>query len=259
MNRHILFIIAVWLFSQALPTFAQDTNAPSEPETPLFFKTADGKCDITINTTNAPELKGWAETNLAPVLVEWYPKIAAMLPSEGYTAPTHFSITLKPMDGVAYTSGRRITANSTWLQSEIGHEAIGSLVHEAVHVVQQYHGGHNPGWLVEGIADYIRWFKYEPQSHGADIVWMRHQRNFTPQYDASYRVTANFLNWVTEKYDTNIVSQLNAAMRAENYDEALWKQYTGKTASELGDEWKNDIEAQLGKVSQPTSGTSTNP
>jgi hypothetical protein len=152
------------------------------------------------------------------------------------------------MDGVAYTSGRRITANSTWLKSEIDREAIGSLVHEAVHVVQQYHSGHNPGWLVEGTADYIRWFKYEPQSHGADIIWMRRLHHFTPQYDASYRITANFLNWVTEKYDANIVNQLNAAMRAGTYDDALWKQFTGKTAPELGDEWKQDIEAQLPKT-----------
>ena len=61
-------------------------------------------------------------------------------------------------------------------------------------------------WLVEGTADYVRWFNYEPQSHGADIVWMRRLRHFTPRYDASYRISANFLNWVTEKYDKEIVT-----------------------------------------------------
>jgi hypothetical protein len=30
-----------------------------------------------------------------------------------------------------------------------------------------------PGWLVEGIPDYIRWFQYEPQSHGADASLFR--------------------------------------------------------------------------------------
>jgi hypothetical protein len=99
---------------------------------------------------------------------------------------------------------------------------------------------------VEGSADYIRWFKYEPQSHGADIVWMKHLRRITPRYNDSYRVTANFLNWVTEKYDTNLVAQMNAAMRDGKYDDGLWQKYTGKTAPELGDEWKKDIETQLG-------------
>jgi hypothetical protein len=151
------------------------------------------------------------------------------------------------MDGVAYTSGRGVTANSTWLEKELDREAVGSLVHEEVHVVQQFgrNGVHNPGWLVEGSADYIRWFKYEPQSHGADLVWMKRARRFTPHYNDSYRVTANFLNWVTEKYDANLVTQMNAAMRAGKYDDGLWKQYTGKTTPELGEEWKKEIEAQL--------------
>jgi hypothetical protein len=171
----------------------------------------------------------------------------ALLPSDGFNAPTHFKITIKPMDGVAYTAGTDVTANSTWLKREIGREAIGSLVHEAVHVAQQYGRGpqHPPGWLVEGMADYIRWFQYEPGSHGADVVWMRHLRNFTPRYNDSYRVTANFLNWVTEKYDRNLVTELNAAARTGKYEPDIWKKLTGKTVEELGAEWKAAIEAQL--------------
>jgi hypothetical protein len=237
-----------------------DANAPvaaqnqkpdelsSSPDS-FIFKTSDGKCEITIQTKDAPELRGWAETNLAPVLAEWYPQIVAMLPSEGYHAPGHFSITLKPMEGVAYTAGSRVVANSAWLEGEIGKQAVGSLVHEAVHVVQHFgDGARNPGWLVEGTADYIRWFKYEPQSHGADIVWMRHLRHFTPRYNDSYRVTANFLNWVSEKYDAKIVGQMNAAMRDGKYNDGLWQYYTGKTVPALGEEWKKDVLAQLAKA-----------
>ncbi|HZI33760.1 MAG TPA: basic secretory protein-like protein [Candidatus Binatia bacterium] len=228
-----------------------DTNAlvvaRSVPSGVFTFKTADGKCTITLNTAQAQALREWAEHTLAPALAEWYPKIVALLPSPGYAAPTHFSITLKPMDGVAFTSGHRVVANSDWLQKEIGGEAVGSLVHEMVHVVQQFghNGVHNPGWLVEGSADYIRWFKYEPQSHGADIVWMRHLHHFSPHYNDSYRVTANFLNWISEKYDADIVGQMNAAMREGKYDDGLWKKYTGKTAPELGAEWKKDVETRL--------------
>ncbi len=228
-----------------------DTDAPVMNDTvavaaPFTFKTADGKCTITLNTKLAPELKDWAETNLAPVLAEWYPKITALLPSDGFTAPEHFKITLKPMPGVAYTAGRNVTANSDWLEKEIGKEAVGSLVHECVHVVQQFHDDNNPGWLVEGSADYVRWFKYEPQSHGADIVWMKKQRkSFSPHYNDSYRITANFLNWVSEKYDKDLVTQLNAAMRDSQYDDGLWKKYTGKTLVELGDDWRKEIMAQL--------------
>jgi len=226
---------------------AAPEKAAAEPAAPESFaiKTADGKCEITITTTAAPELKDWAENKLAPVLAEWYPKIVALLPSEGFTAPAHFSLILKPIYGVAYTSGTKVVANSTWLGTELRGEAIGSLVHEMVHVVQQFDGD-NPGWLVEGSADYVRWFKYEPQSHGADIIWLRkHGKSFSPHYNDSYRITANFLNWVSEKYDQNIASQMNVAMRENKYDEGLWKKCTGKTLQELGANWEKEIDAQL--------------
>jgi predicted alpha-1,2-mannosidase len=228
---------------------AEDMNHPMPTATvsdEFHFKTADGQCEITINTAAATNLTEWADTKLASTLAEWYPKITALLPSDGYTAPAHFAITIKPMDGVAYTAGRNVVANSTWLAHELKGEAVGSLVHEAVHVVQQFHSRHNPGWLVEGSADYVRWFKYEPQSHGADMTWFRrHGKNFSPHYNDSYRITANFLNWVSEKYDKDIVTQMNVAMREGKYDESLWQKYTGKPLSELGAEWEKEVQTQL--------------
>jgi hypothetical protein len=99
-----------------------------------------------------------------------------------------------------------------------------------------------PGWLVEGIADYIRWFLYEPETHGADIT----RRNLSrARYDGSYRVTGNFLNWVTGKYDKNIVQKLNAAAREGRYTGDLWKKNTGRTVEELGEEWKKTLEKKL--------------
>lgn len=228
----------------------EKSNADADTPKPFVLKSADGKCEITINTSAAPELKNWAESELAPVMAEWYPKIAAMLSSEGFTAPTHFSVTLKPVKGVAFTSGTRIVANSAWLAKELKGQAVGSLVHEMAHVVQQFHG-RNPGWLVEGSADYVRWFKYEPQSHGADVVWMKTMHHFSPHYNDSYRVTANFLNWIAQKYDPEIVPQMNAAMRQGKYEDGLWKKYTGKTAPELGEEWKKDVETQLADAKVP--------
>ena len=213
---------------------------------PLVVSTLDGKVTIAINTSAAPELADWASHKLAPVLAEWYPKIVALLPSPGFTAPTHYTITVKDMDGVAYTTDTDVSVSEKWIQDQMNGEAIGSLVHESVHVVQQYHLGHVPGWLVEGMADYIRWFKYEPQSHGADIVWMRKfGSNFSPHYNDSYRVSANFLNWVSEKYDPAIVAQVNAVAREGKYTPAFWKESTGKTIDELGAEWANDIKVQL--------------
>ena len=234
-----------------------EQNAPAEPAVaasaaaPFVLKSSDGYCEITIDTSGAPDLKEWAEQELAPVLADWYPKIVAMLPSEGWSAPNQFSVNIRPGNGVAATGGTRITANSVWLSDELNREAIGALVHEVVHVVQQYgRAGRNnsdakrvPGWLVEGITDYIRFFKFEPQSHGADRIWLRGNRNQMLNYDGMYRISANFLDYVVEKHDQDktLIAKVNAACREGKYTDELWKELTGKPLAELNDEWKASV------------------
>ena len=96
--------------------------------------------------------------------------------------------------------------------------------------------------MVEGVADYIRWFLYESDSTGAEIT----ERNISrAKYDANYRISGNFINWVTEKYDRDIVRKINAAARAGKYSDELWKEYTGKTVEELGAEWKQEQQKRL--------------
>ena len=179
--RHLLFDIARTEADDSFGnTFfseidAVELNVPAESVVavatpPFVIKTSDGYCEITIDTAKAPDLKDWAEQKLAPVLAEWFPRIVAVLPSEGFVAPKKFSVIIGPGNGVAATSGTRITANSAWFRHELKGEAVGALVHEVVHVVQQYGEGRRnnpqatrvPGWLVEGIPDYLRFFKFEP-------------------------------------------------------------------------------------------------
>ena len=116
----------------------QDTNTPPPP---FVVKSADGICDISIDTSGAPDLKQWAETKLAPALSEWFPKIIAELPVPGYTPPTRFSVRIGPGNGVAATSGTRVTANAAWFRGQLNGEAVGALIHEEVHVIQLYRPG----------------------------------------------------------------------------------------------------------------------
>jgi hypothetical protein len=100
--------------------------------------------------------------------------------------------------------------------------------------VQLYRSRRNPGWLVEGIADYVRFFMYEPGKIGrlnADRA----------KYNDSYRVTAAFLAYVTEQHDPLIVTKLNSIMRAGKYREEVWKEITGKTVEELNQEWRRSL------------------
>ncbi|HEX5218056.1 MAG TPA: family 16 glycoside hydrolase [Verrucomicrobiae bacterium] len=233
---------------------ATNVAAAEVAAAPYVFKSSDGYCEFSIDTARAPELKEWAADQLAPVLADWFPKIAAMLPSEGFAPPKQITILIRPGDGVAAAGGSRITANSTWLKRELKGEAVGALVHEVVHVVQQYGGRRRdpdakrpPGWLVEGIPDYIRFFKYEPQNHGADLIWLMARRNQTLNYDGMYRISANFLNYVVEQYGkTNeLIAKVNAACRQGKYTDELWRELTGKALSELNDEWKQSVKQQI--------------
>jgi hypothetical protein len=116
-----------------------------------------------------------------------------------------------------------------------------------VHVVQSYQGRRQrntrrtqtPGWIVEGIPDYIRWFGYEPQSGGAKLS---KGARANAKHDASYRVSANFIDWVLRKYDSDgtLLSKLNAAAREGRYSTAIWQELTGKTEDDLARSWKDE-------------------
>ncbi len=92
-------------------------------------------------------------------------------------------------------------------------------------------GAGRPGWLVEGISDYIRFFKFEPGKLGRINARTAH-------YDGSYRVSAAFLAYLTEKYDKEIVKKLNALLREGRYEENAFQKLTGKPLKELDEEWR---------------------
>jgi hypothetical protein len=246
------------LIDRDAPAVAETAGASElkESKKVIDFEGKDGtKYQFAFDTTLAPDLAEWTDAKLAPVVKEWYPKLVAMLPSEGYEAPRN--VTLRYRDNMGGTpasaGGTNINLNVGWFRNNLKGEAIGAVVHEMVHTVQQYgrarrtnpNATRTPGWIVEGIPDYIRWFLYEPQTHGADIT----ARNLArAKYDGNYRITGNFLDWVVRTYDKDLIQKLNVAAREGKYTEELWKDYTGKTVQELGDEWRKGHEERLAKI-----------
>lgn len=212
---------------------------------------ADGRYRATVDTSASPEFKAWVEQKVAPMIQTWYPRLVEMLPSQGFEAPARFSIVFDPaMQGVAATGGTRIRCASGWFRQNLKGEALGALFHEMVHVVQQYGRAPRrpgatrpPGWLTEGITDYLRFFIFEPETKGAEIT----ARNFSrARYDGSYRVTANFLNWVSAQHGQDFVPKLNALIREGRYSEQTWKDLTGKSVEELGELWRKDLAKKMG-------------
>jgi hypothetical protein len=221
------------------------------------FTADEGKYQFVLDVTAAPDLEAWAEKELKPVVQAWYPKLVVMLPSEGFAAPSKVTLKFRnDMGGLpASAGGGQINLNSIWFRKELKREALGSVVHEMVHIIQSYgrgRGGNRvPGWIVEGIPDYIRWFLYEPQSKGAEIT----ARNLeSAKFDASYRITGNFLDWVVKTHGEASVQKLNAAARNGEYSEEFWKRLTGKSVQELGEEWKKDNAARIEREKAVKSG-----
>lgn len=221
-------------------------------ETNKVFHAEDGKYQFTMDTSAAPDLSEWANNELAAVVREWYPKLVKLLPSPGFEAATNVTIRFRESMGrtPASAGGGRVNCNAEWFRKNLKGEAKGAVVHELVHIVQAYgrarrenpDATRTPGWIVEGIPDYIRWFLYEPRAKGAEIT---HRNLARARYDGNYRITANFLNWVVEKYDKDLIQKLNIAARAGKYSEQLWKEFTKKSLQELGDEWRKAHEVRL--------------
>jgi Peptidase of plants and bacteria len=186
--------------------------------------------EFTVDVTDAPEMKEWAD-KVARLCEAWYPRLNEELKSEGYKPATQITMTLKSSyNGVAAAGGTRITGSVKFFKEHPND--LGAMIHETCHIIQRYQGrrNRNPGWLVEGVADYVRFFVYEPGKAGPVNRRRAH-------YNDSYRTTAAFLAYVSGKYDKELVLKLNKLMREGNYKEDVFKELTGKTPQELDEEW----------------------
>jgi hypothetical protein len=185
--------------------------------------------EFIVDVADAPEMKAWAE-QAARECERSYPMINEELKSEGFTPPRLVTLTLKGRyRGVAMAGGHHITGSVAYFKRHP--DDVGAMIHETAHVVQQYRGRDNPSWLVEGVADYVRFFKYEPGKLGRIDPESAH-------YDRSYRVSAAFLAYLAETYDKEIVRTLNRMMREGHYQEEVFEERTGKTLPQLDEEWR---------------------
>ena len=190
---------------------------------------------ITVDTSQAPDLAAWGR-RAGELCAEWYPKICALLPSDGFTPPSTVRLRFRDGRGVAATGGGTISVNAIYVRRATND--FGMVIHELTHVVQSYPRGNTPGWLTEGIADYIRLSHFEPQARRPRINPEK------ASYTDSYKTTAIFLEWVEKKYDEQLVRKLNLAAREGKFQIELFKDYTSKTVDELWAEFADTLRAK---------------
>jgi hypothetical protein len=129
-------------------------------------------------------------------------------------------------DGVAATADGLTRYNPQWFRKN-PHD-IDVVTHEVMHITQSYPGG--PGWVTEGIADYVR---YTMGVANKEAGWTLPASSPTQHYDNSYRITARFFVWLTKNVRSSIVKDLDKSMRAGTYTDDIWKKLTSKNVDEL--------------------------
>jgi hypothetical protein len=167
-------------------------------------------------------LEAWSSV-LARLADGWWRTITTRLASPGFAPVDQITIDFEEihMRGVpALTRGAVIEVDVPGLLARLrDSDTFEMIAHEMVHVAQRY--PHAPGWLIEGIADYMRYYVLIPDDPG---------RAFRPRgatWHDGYQATAGFLDWV-EQLHPGTVTQLNAALRRGEDGEPLLKDVIGQ-------------------------------
>ncbi len=190
---------------------------------PSVARASNAAVTITIDTSNAPQLAAWADA-LRPMMQRWWPVITTALSSPGFEAPDEVKVAFHDfgpsanpgavtMDATIYINLHDIEAHP---------DDFGRVAHEMVHVVQRYPQP-NITWLVEGIADYMRYYVLLPDDP---------RRTFDPSrftYQQGYQPAAALLDWVERTHGAGSVRRVNAAMRGGGDGEAELLKITGST------------------------------
>ena len=218
----------------------EPVNAPKGALAPSWSgvaKDAAGKtlAEVTVDTSATEDLAEWG-TKAGELCAEWYAKIHALLPSEGHTPRNRVKLVFDPqMKGVAHAINDTITIAAPFVR---GHrDDFGMVAHELTHVVQAYPPG-GPGWLVEGIADYIRIVHFEPQAPRPKIDPEK------ASYKDAYKTTAMFLEWIEKTHGAGLVVKLNATLRQGAYRDAMFQEITGKKLDELWADFVKSLKTQ---------------
>jgi len=181
---------------------------------------------VTVDSTAASDMAPWAEKMRQAALKE-YPVICAKLGSQ----PSDLSITLTkefPRNKPGATKGTAIQLSVGWGREHP--KDTGCLMHELTHAAQRY-PRNEPLWLVEGMAEYVRFWMYETPEKRP------HVNPKIDSYRQGYIAAGALLAWIEKTYDKNIIPKVNAAIQQQTYTDELFRQATGKSLDELWQEF----------------------
>ncbi len=185
---------------------------------------------VNLQYETAPDAKKFA-LKAKELVDEFYPKLYAEFDTPEGPAPlTNVHLWFQNMDGVAYATNRNeIHISEKWVTKQ-SPEDYGMVIHEMFHLVQAYTGG-GEGWLTEGLADYVRHRRFEPQAN-----WGKPDPE-KAKYTDAYKTTALFLEWLEDTKKPGLVLTLNAASRTKVSVREVFTRETGKDIDALWREY----------------------
>jgi hypothetical protein len=188
-----------------------------------------------VEFSGAPEMRELAE-RARRIGNEMYPKVLALLADDSSRLPRQFDIVFKKhLGSPGVTSGRTIRLNAGWLaNSPVYLDTV--LGHEMAHVAQDhkwYRKSKTHWYWQEGIADYVRCKLGYTNGWGCPQC----SQDF-PHYTSGWSCAGAFLLYLDTAYGSNIVRQLNAALRRGSYSERFFANATGRPLDELWAEFQ---------------------
>ena len=234
-NRSVRLIVLT-LFMLAAEKGIAQPQAPAQPRVIMGDSLVYGKYSLVVASNDA-HFDSVTRQNMINVFFTVYPQMVERFNKSSLTKVKFFIDTA--YKAVAETGDGTSRFNPAWMKRYP--QDLDVVTHEVMHIVQDYKGD-GPGWLTEGIADYVR-YVYGVNNNGAK--WFLPNYRPGQSYKDAYRVTARFLLWVEKNKYKKIVDDLDKAMRDGTYTPQLWTKLTGKTVDELWDEYAKSPALEL--------------
>ena len=140
-------------------------------------------------------------------------------------------IVFKKMKAPAAVAGQTIFINFEYATKHP--KDLGCYVHELAHIVQDYRGA-KPWWMVEGLADYVRFAVCYKNLRALGI-------NNRSHYTNGYRATGRFLHWLVDKKDKKAVLKIHGLLKKKKFTKESMKDLFGKDIDSLWAEFTADI------------------
>ncbi|NSL86217.1 hypothetical protein ECE50_005220 [Chitinophaga sp. Mgbs1] len=216
---HLLQMSELRLFT--VPVGSQTQSPPTKIDTFQQNNLTLVFIDNTPGGMNVQQKQG-----LINVFFTNYPKLMTDF-NPNAAREVHFKVATD-YDGVAFANAGHafVYYGATYMSQHTSD--IDVATHEITHIIENYQTG--PGWVTEGIADYVR---HVYGLNNAAAGWALTPPNSNSHYTKGYGDAARFFLWMEHHVKAGIVKKLHTAMHTSVYTPQFWVNETGKNVDQL--------------------------